>query len=480
MGGGMMTQATLVEQNADLLSFIAKKERKCLDLREELKRHEAELALLKKKWESIVARSLQQQAYASSAPTSSLNRARPSISSSGSPNTSPTPLPHATLPPTHSLDLSLLSSTFDAPPDGEGESSTPIEIPESVKAAGTWIGGALGRVLEVAVGMPTGMEGPHGHIQQEARGLGIVREEEEEEGEEGAQQDRRARSSMDGSATGSTSHTQTRDSEATSSNVRPLPARTSSSPSLSRPSRLFSPSQSTSSPSTSPTHTRTRSSLSLLSSSLSSKWAQLSSSEVVQNSKRATMGLVDTFEQGLSQALGPLELPPIEGAGEEERRSRRQDVPSPFLRHDSAGEKDTSAQQRSAPSHSPNPQQRPNGPSLPALGAVPGQGLSSMFASLSSAVSSHGASPPPPAPASTSNADKTPTASTFADASTARGQGGWDWSAFLPTTSSLEGVAEEAGLTTWKERASEDERREEKGKGREVEKVRDEGEWPGW
>lgn len=30
----MMTQATLVEQNADLLSFIAKKERKCLDLRE--------------------------------------------------------------------------------------------------------------------------------------------------------------------------------------------------------------------------------------------------------------------------------------------------------------------------------------------------------------------------------------------------------------------------------------------------------------
>lgn len=28
------TQATLVEQNADLLSFIAKKERKCLDLRE--------------------------------------------------------------------------------------------------------------------------------------------------------------------------------------------------------------------------------------------------------------------------------------------------------------------------------------------------------------------------------------------------------------------------------------------------------------
>lgn len=32
--GFVNTQATLIEQNADLLSFIAKKERKCLDLRE--------------------------------------------------------------------------------------------------------------------------------------------------------------------------------------------------------------------------------------------------------------------------------------------------------------------------------------------------------------------------------------------------------------------------------------------------------------
>lgn len=31
---GTPTQATLVEQHADLLSFLAKKERKCLDLRE--------------------------------------------------------------------------------------------------------------------------------------------------------------------------------------------------------------------------------------------------------------------------------------------------------------------------------------------------------------------------------------------------------------------------------------------------------------
>jgi hypothetical protein len=32
--GFVNAQATLTEQNADLLSFIAKKERKCLDLRE--------------------------------------------------------------------------------------------------------------------------------------------------------------------------------------------------------------------------------------------------------------------------------------------------------------------------------------------------------------------------------------------------------------------------------------------------------------
>lgn len=450
-----------------------------------MKRHESELALLKKKWESIVARSLQQQAYTMTASSSSsAHRAHPSISSTASSNTSPTPR-HATLPPTHSLDLSLLSSTFDGPPDGESEASTPIEIPESVKAAGTWIGGALGRVLEVAVGMPTGMEGPNGHAQQtEVRGLGIVKEEEEDEGDgdKADGQERLNRSSMDGSAQASTSHTYASDVESTSSHARPIPPLTSTSPSLSRSSRLFSPPPSSSSPSTSPTHARTRSSLSLLSSSFSSKWAQLSSSEVVQNSKRATMGLVDTFEQGLAQALGPLELPPIEGEGDDERRRRpsREELPSPFLRQGSVEPKDAPAQQRTAPARTPNQQQRANGPLMPAFGAVPGQGLSSMFASLSSAVSSHASSPPPPM--SQSHADKTPTASTFADASSTQGQGGWDWSAFLPASSSLEGLAEQTGLVgNGKARTSEDRPRAEKGKGREGENLTDEEEeWPGW
>ncbi|KAG6331509.1 hypothetical protein ID866_7579 [Astraeus odoratus] len=49
---------TLVEEHADLLHFIAQKERKCLELREQLALHEKELAELKRKWERIVNRNL--------------------------------------------------------------------------------------------------------------------------------------------------------------------------------------------------------------------------------------------------------------------------------------------------------------------------------------------------------------------------------------------------------------------------------------
>ncbi|KAH7882819.1 hypothetical protein F5I97DRAFT_133062 [Phlebopus sp. FC_14] len=47
---------TLVERHADLLHFIAQKERKCLELRDQLAVHEKELADLKRKWERIVNR----------------------------------------------------------------------------------------------------------------------------------------------------------------------------------------------------------------------------------------------------------------------------------------------------------------------------------------------------------------------------------------------------------------------------------------
>ncbi|CAG8449429.1 6124_t:CDS:2, partial [Ambispora gerdemannii] len=48
-----ITPATESEQQAELLQFIAKKERKIKDLQEELAQHEDELRLLRERWESI-------------------------------------------------------------------------------------------------------------------------------------------------------------------------------------------------------------------------------------------------------------------------------------------------------------------------------------------------------------------------------------------------------------------------------------------
>ncbi|CAJ0916465.1 12541_t:CDS:2 [Entrophospora sp. SA101] len=50
---GITLTASPTIQHTDLLHYIAKKERKVLELREELKRNEEELSLLKKKWETI-------------------------------------------------------------------------------------------------------------------------------------------------------------------------------------------------------------------------------------------------------------------------------------------------------------------------------------------------------------------------------------------------------------------------------------------
>ncbi|KAF9220748.1 hypothetical protein BS17DRAFT_820258 [Gyrodon lividus] len=56
VGGREREPLTLVEKHADLLHFIAQKERKCLELRDQLAVHERELAELKRKWERIVNR----------------------------------------------------------------------------------------------------------------------------------------------------------------------------------------------------------------------------------------------------------------------------------------------------------------------------------------------------------------------------------------------------------------------------------------
>ncbi|GAA5984550.1 hypothetical protein JCM10908_003395 [Rhodotorula pacifica] len=407
--------STLLEQNADLLSIIAKKERKCLDLREELKRNEADLVKLKNKWQAIVARSLQQQAYQPYIP--SQHRSSPSIAttaSTASPNTSPTPRPAALLPhATHSLDLSLLTSTFEPAdynldgisPAGAGEDVAPMEIPESVKAAGNWLGGALGRVLEAAVGMPPPSaeeeeEGGHrreGHLdatggegstrQRDGPGLGILAEEEEEDDEGASVTTSRSAHGVSTSPEARSpsailkpsprpeilvNSTLSRDGSDSSST---LPAKAN------RPIRPQHPPLSTSSatspasaaplpsPSTSPTHSRTRSAFSgLLSDKLSSRWAALSSSEMVQSSKRATLGLVDTFEQGLAHALGPLEPPPLPPMEQQH----------PHRRGDDQKEHDAQSSYAASVPHTRR---------LPMPGATPGQGFASLFASSSSSTS---------------------------------------------------------------------------------------------
>ncbi|KAG8929119.1 hypothetical protein FRC01_004853 [Tulasnella sp. 417] len=57
---------TLTEKHADLLRFIAAKESKCLELRTQLEQHEAELGVLKKKWERIVSKAKAKELAASS------------------------------------------------------------------------------------------------------------------------------------------------------------------------------------------------------------------------------------------------------------------------------------------------------------------------------------------------------------------------------------------------------------------------------
>ncbi|CAL1709037.1 unnamed protein product [Somion occarium] len=80
---------TLTEKHADLLSFIAQKEAKCLELRSQLAIHEAELNQLKRKWERIVSRGMD-RAY--STPPSSATSQSSKPASSAPSSVLPTPL----------------------------------------------------------------------------------------------------------------------------------------------------------------------------------------------------------------------------------------------------------------------------------------------------------------------------------------------------------------------------------------------------
>lgn len=175
----MSSGATLVEQHADLLSFIATKERKCLDLREgksihypypypsasecsavELKRHEDDLKGLKKKWESIVARDQQ-------ASSTSLQPGSSSHTSGGR-------SPRSPASPNMQSSSSLDSQTSRQFPHSIEDAPLTMGVGD-VTAARKWMGSW----------MKSGVAGVSGIIEgmSEARSssdLGTVREEEED------------------------------------------------------------------------------------------------------------------------------------------------------------------------------------------------------------------------------------------------------------------------------------------------------------
>jgi hypothetical protein len=91
---------------------------------------------------------------------------------------------------------------------------------------------------------------------------------------------------------------------------------------------------------------------------------------MIQSSKRATLGLVDTFEQGLAHALGPLEPPPLPPFEQQQHQQRSRADEADRTRTE---EEQQQQQQRNAQARR-----------LPMPGATPGQGLASLFAAASS------------------------------------------------------------------------------------------------
>ncbi|KAI5474329.1 hypothetical protein MNV49_003534 [Pseudohyphozyma bogoriensis] len=366
---GIGAQPTLTETHADLLSFIAKKERRCLDLREELKRNEAELTHLKAKWSAIVAKSLTSATPPTTtslpSPASlpppmdrSLNLSSQSTTSNTSHTSAQSSLSAGSSSPVlsrspNTLDLSLLSSTFgadDLPDDID------VEIGESVQAAKAWVGGVFGKVL----GAVSGIEEQQRELEKEKEkeksrereSLGVVREEEEESDKEGAnRRDSKVSVTSDGSSVGSLfsgmgmglgfsgvssagrKSTDEPGFPRSSSEWSVSTSADHSAPPLASPPKSLSQSQGPPPTRRPPTanntpegHSRRRSTFDLLSSTTTSGWASLgkkwnavSESETFKGAKRSTLNLVDSFEKTLSDTLGPLDPPPV-GADWDGRR----------------------------------------------------------------------------------------------------------------------------------------------------------------
>lgn len=307
----------------------------------ELKRHDEELKNLKKKWESIVARSL-----ASATPPTTTSMPRPPtaaensrriFSRSSTLTSSPSALSSPSSPRS-AVDVGLVSSPFDGPSLDANLGPTPdIEIGESVQAAKAWMGGVFGKVLE-AVGGLDDAQGGAGRL---------IPLEEEDEPEEGAPE----RSSPHKTSPASPSASHRISSSASASSVDEWRAHRTSTTSVASTSTSSAssfgfggmvrpPSDSGASeatiqaagtpsaveaaaekqlparPRTTPLseggHNRRRSTFDMLGSaagSLGKRWGAISSSETFKSGRAAALNAVDTFERRLTETLGPLDAP---------------------------------------------------------------------------------------------------------------------------------------------------------------------------
>lgn len=304
------------------------------DLLAELKRHEDELQVLKKKWESLVAQSI-------STPTrKSGEHMRPYARHSVGGVPSPDPSAARQLAP-HASDPN--DPTSD---ESGGYSTAELELGESVQAAKKWLGGVMSKVVEAVAGPEESLTAP-----MPSAHLDSLREEDEPE--EGGSTLKS--SAMDSSSRYSTTSTLSIESLSSSlgfgasSRSTPLSSRQTSSstnePDLAslNPSQILPSSSSSSSivsaylyqsseDEKSPSkardpsayargseggHNRRRSTFDMLGSaagggwnSIGKRWTGITESETFKNSRRATLSFVDT----ISEVIGPLEGTPRPGS----------------------------------------------------------------------------------------------------------------------------------------------------------------------
>jgi len=226
-----------------------------LDLREELKRHEDELKMLKSKWESIAAKDL---ITSRSNPINSIN-----------PLTSPSPLGRKPRP------ISTLTTPIDQ--------SATVVVPDSVGAAKRWMGGLVKSAQAGVSGLLENLALPP-EESSPVKDLETVKEEEEEDLD-----DRRVSSS---SAEESSTFSEGVRSSSSISSIEP--------PKTNLIEEVNA----------SVKHSRRRSTFDLLgqtanhwTGSIGKKWVEVRGSETFKSSKRVTLNFVDTFEKTITEAM---------------------------------------------------------------------------------------------------------------------------------------------------------------------------------